>query len=77
MLKKIDRYLLSTFFKALMVVILAIGMTIIIINMVEELRDFIDHEVPIATIIEYYFYFGGCDQCKKQRIVRYLGDKYH
>lgn len=59
MLKKIDRYLLTRFFQALMVVIVAIGMTIIIINMVEELRDFIDHEVPLVTIIEYYFYFGG------------------
>ncbi len=59
MLKKIDRYLLSFFFVSLFVVILAIGFTIIVINMVEELRDFIDHQVPLLQILEYYVYFGG------------------
>ena len=43
----------------MLVVVLAIGMTIIIINMVEELRDFIDNKVPLLKIIEYYSYFGG------------------
>jgi LPS export ABC transporter permease LptG len=27
--------------------------------MVEQLRDFIDHKVPILQILEYYLYFGG------------------
>jgi lipopolysaccharide export system permease protein len=55
----IDRYILRHFFKALLVVTVAIGFTIIVINMVDELRDFIDHEVPLLTILEYYAYFAG------------------
>ncbi len=59
MFKKLDRYLLRHFFIALGVVIIAIGFTIIIINMVEGLSDFIDNEVPILEILKYYTYFGG------------------
>jgi lipopolysaccharide export system permease protein len=58
-IKKLDRYLLRNFFAALLVVTLAIGLTIIVINMVEELRDFIDHKVPLFDVIQYYVYFGG------------------
>ncbi len=59
MLKRIDIYLLLAFFRSLVVVSLAVGLTIIVINIVEELRDFIDHQVPIETILEYYFYWAG------------------
>lgn len=59
MLKKLDYYLLKNFFLALFVVIVAVGLTIIVINAVEELRDFIDNEVPLISILEYYLYFGG------------------
>ncbi len=59
MIKKLDLYLLRHFFVSLFVVIIAIGFTIVIINMIEELRDFIDHKVPILEILEYYAYFGG------------------
>ncbi len=59
MIKTLDRYLLKYFFSALLVVTLAIGLTIVVINMVEELRDFIDHQVPVINIIQYYVYFGG------------------
>lgn len=59
MIKIIDRYLLKHFFAALFVVIAAIGITIISINAVEELRDFVDHQVPLLKILEYYVYFGG------------------
>ncbi len=59
MIKKIDLYLLKSFFLALAVVIVAIGLTIIVINAVEELRDFIDHKVPLSSIAVYYLYFGG------------------
>jgi len=58
-IKKLDRYLLRYFLSSLVVVTLALGLTIVIINMVEELRDFIDHQVPILSILEYYLYFGG------------------
>ena len=59
MIKKLDQYLLKRFLAALAVVLIATGSTIIVINMVEELRDFIDHDVPIASVLEYYLYFGG------------------
>ncbi len=58
-IKKLDRYLLRHFFLALIVVTVAIGLTIVVINMVEELRDFIDHDVPLGNILEYYVYFSG------------------
>ncbi len=59
MIKIIDRYMLKHFFAALLVVMVAIGVTIISINAVEELRDFVDHKVPLLKILEYYVYFGG------------------
>jgi LPS export ABC transporter permease LptG len=59
MLKRIDRYLMTYYFSALLVVVAAIGLTIIAINAVEELRDFVDHQVPLIKILEYYAYFGG------------------
>ncbi|MCD6250016.1 MAG: LptF/LptG family permease [candidate division Zixibacteria bacterium] len=59
MIKKLDRYLLTYFFTSFVAVTLSIGLTIIVINMVEELRDFIDHDVSMMQILEYYFYFGG------------------
>ncbi len=59
MIKKIDLYLLKSFFSALIVVTLGFGLTIIIINVIEELRDFVDHQVPLVQIIEYYFYWSG------------------
>lgn len=59
MIRVLDRYLLRHFLAALLVVTLAIGLTIIVINMVEELRDFIDHKVPLLQVLEYYLYFGG------------------
>ena len=59
MIKTLDRYLIRYFLQSLLVVTIAIGLTIIVINMVEELRDFIDHNVAFADIVTYYLYFGG------------------
>ena len=59
MIRIVDRYLLKFFFISLLIVAVAVGLTIIVINAVEELRDFIDHDVSLAMIIEYYVYFGG------------------
>ena len=58
-LRKIDRYLLRHFFQSLLIVVVAFGLTFVVINIVEELRDFIDHEVPLLKILEYYLYFAG------------------
>ena len=59
MFKRLDRYILRHFFLSLFVVVMALGFTIIVINMVEELRDFIDHRVPFMQIVEYYVFFAG------------------
>ena len=59
MIKKIDLYLLRKFFATLAVVAASMMLMIIVINMVEELRDFIDNKVPIETVLEYYLYFAG------------------
>ena len=51
--------MLKLFFITLLVVTVAIGLTIVIINMVERLRYFIDNEMTILQIAEYYVYFAG------------------
>ena len=58
-LKRLDLYLLKSFLLALLVVTVAVGLTIIVINIVEKLRDFVDHQVPVVSILEYYLYFAG------------------
>ncbi len=59
MIKILDRYLIRRFLQTLLLVIVALGLTIVIINMVEGLRDFVDHKVPLGTIALYYLYFAG------------------
>lgn len=59
LLKKLDRYLLRYFLTALLVVTLALDFTIIVMNMVEKLPSFLDNNVPLTTILEYYTYFAG------------------
>ncbi len=59
MIKKLDLYLLRHYLLALLVVTVAIGLTIIVVNMVEQLRDFVDHQIPLLTILQYYLFFGG------------------
>ena len=45
MLKRLDRYLLAHFFLSFLAVTLSIGLTIIVINMVEELRDYLRESI--------------------------------
>jgi lipopolysaccharide export system permease protein len=59
MIRKLDQYLLKYFIFSLLTVTVAIGLTIVVINMVQELRDFIDHNVPLLSILEYYVYYAG------------------
>lgn len=51
--------MLRLFLMTLLVVTVSVGVMIIIINMVERLRYFIDNEMPLLQIIEYYLYYGG------------------
>ncbi len=59
MIKIIDLYLLKKFFGALLVTTLAIGLTIVVINIIDQLRFFIDNDVSLVVILQYYFYFSG------------------
>ncbi|MBN4076182.1 LptF/LptG family permease [Gemmatimonas aurantiaca] len=59
MIKTIDRYILQKFLTALAVVTFAVIILIVAINLVEELRHFVDHEVPLSEIVTYYVYFSG------------------
>ncbi len=58
-MKTLDRYILFSFLSSLIVISFGFGVLIIAINMVEELRHFIDHEVPLGDILIYYVYFAG------------------
>jgi len=58
-MKTLDRYILTNFLSALIIISVGFGILIIAINMVEELRHFIDHEVPLGDIMIYYVYFAG------------------
>ena len=55
----LDRYILIRFVKALLMVSISFGFLTVAINMVEELRDFVDHDVPLKDIFTYYIYFAG------------------
>lgn len=59
MLKILDIYLLKKFLSALLVTALAIGLTIVVINIIDQLRFFIDNNVAFSTILLYYAYFAG------------------
>ena len=58
-MKVVDRYLLRYFVGSLILVTVAFGLLFVVINMVEELRRFIDHSIPIGQILTYYAYFSG------------------
>ncbi len=58
-MKTLDRYILFNFLSSLIVISIGFGVLIIAINMVEELRHFIDHDVPLGEILIYYLYFAG------------------
>jgi lipopolysaccharide export system permease protein len=58
-IKKVDLYLLKHFLVALVVVAIAIGATIMVINMIETISRFIDNEMPLIEIAEYYLYFAA------------------
>jgi lipopolysaccharide export LptBFGC system permease protein LptF len=53
MLKRLDQYLLRYFLLSFTAVLIAIGLTIVVINMIDELPDFIDNKVSLLEILEY------------------------
>ncbi len=58
MMKILDRYLLKQFLQTLLFGLLAFTLMFIVIDMMENLDDFIDQNVPNNLIVEYYFVFA-------------------
>ncbi len=56
-MKRIDRYLLRQFFVVALFSLVAFSLLFILIDMVENLDDFIDENVPNDIIAMYYVYF--------------------
>jgi len=56
-MKIIDRYILKSFLKVLIISIIAFTLIYIITNLIEKLDNFLDKEVPAKVIILYYIYF--------------------
>lgn len=56
-MKIIDRYFIKQFMQTIVFALLAFTMIFVIIDMMENLDDFIDQSVPTFMIFEYYLYF--------------------
>jgi lipopolysaccharide export system permease protein len=59
MIKTLDRYIIGQFFRSLVVVTLAVIVLVVAINLIEKLRDFVDHNVAAKDIALYYLYYSG------------------
>lgn len=56
-MKLIDRYFIRQFIQTLLFGLLAFTVIFVIVDMMENLDDFIDQKVPQLVIFEYYLYF--------------------
>jgi len=56
-MKIIDRYFIKQFVQTIVFGLLAFTLIFVIIDMMENLDDFIDQSVPTLMIFEYYLYF--------------------
>lgn len=56
-MKILDRYLIKQFIQTILFAIIAFTLLFVIIDMMENLDDFIDQEVPNSLIFQYYFVF--------------------
>ncbi len=57
MIKIIDRFLIRQFVQTILFGLLIFTLIFVIIDMMENLDDFIDQDVPGRIVIEYYFVF--------------------
>jgi len=56
-MRKLDRYVAWQFIKTVLFAILAFSLIFILVDMIENLDDFIDQDVPAPIIGLYYAYF--------------------
>jgi len=57
MMKIIDRYLIKQFIQTILFGLLAFTLIFVVIDMMENLDDFIDQNVPSMMILQYYLVF--------------------
>lgn len=57
MIRIVDRYLVKQFLQTILFALLAFILIFVVIDMMENLDDFIDENVPSHLIIQYYFVF--------------------
>ncbi len=57
-MKIIDKYLVKQFVQTIIFGIIAFTMIFIVINMMEDLDEFIDQKVPASIVIQYYIVFA-------------------
>ncbi|MDB5033633.1 MAG: Permease YjgP/YjgQ family protein [Chlorobi bacterium] len=55
---RIDRYIIRQFILTFLFAILAFVVIYIVVNLMETLDDFFDHNVATMTIVKYYLYFA-------------------
>ena len=54
--RTLDRYLLRSFLAALVMALVAFIAIFVILDLFEKLDDFLDRDVPVAIILQYYVY---------------------
>ena len=54
--RTLDRYVLHSFLTALVMALLAFIAIFVILDLFEKLDDFLDRDVPVAIILQYYVY---------------------
>lgn len=56
-MKITDKYILTRFLKILAFALLAFTLVVIIVDVVENIDDYIDHKTPFAIVALYYIYY--------------------
>ena len=56
-MKILDRYLVKQFMQTILFGLLAFTLIFVVIDMMENLDDFLDQNVPTSLILQYYFVF--------------------
>ena len=57
-MKILDRYLLKTFVSTLLFTLFAFICIFVIVDLVDRLRDFLNHDVPRSIILNYYLFYA-------------------
>lgn len=56
-MRQLDRYILKQFFHSLFFAVIAFSIVFVIVDLVENLDRFIDRDVPILIVSQYYLFY--------------------